>query len=511
MTKRILSLCLTLVLVLNLTPLTARADLYWPAQPEIQADSGILMDSDTGAVLYEKNINQPYYPASITKILTALIVIEQCDLDETVVFSHDAVYNVESGSSNAGLDEGDQLTVRDCLYALLLSSANESANALAEHVSGSREAFAQLMNEKAASLGCTGSHFANPSGLNDENHYTTAHDMALITQAAIHNPVFVEICGSWSYRLPPTKHYPASEFPNGRLITSHHQMLNPNNAAYYPGAFCGKTGYTSLAGNTLVTCAQRNDMTLIAVVLNGHLTHYEDTRTMFNFGFDSFQSLEIRSYETRVQALANNLSIAGMTSLDEISLSVPAGSRITLPKNSSFDEAEASVSYDLDNSAPAGALARIDYTFMDRPVGQAYLCLPAAQLQSRQPAAAAGEEEAKPSAPSPQSSVSEPPSQEPSFSFPFSLKTVAAAALMLLAAGGAAGVILLRRRRRRQEEADHIRRHQRRQERLKDIGYSSSEFDRIMDQYRSSTLSSYSPGSRRRKFHRRSRHFFRRK
>ena len=116
-----------------------------------------------GQFFYGKNMDQPYYPASITKILTALIVLEQCDLNEMVTFSHDDVYNVEAGSSSAGIDEGDVLTVRDCLYALMLASANESANALACHVSGSREAFAQLMNEKARSLGCTGSHFNNPS------------------------------------------------------------------------------------------------------------------------------------------------------------------------------------------------------------------------------------------------------------------------------------------------------------------------------------------------------------
>ena len=165
-----------------LMPLTALAAPEWPSNVSIEADGGILMDADTGTVLYGKNMDQSYYPASITKILTALIVLENCSLDEMVEFSHDDVYNVEAGSSSAGIDEGDILTVRDCLYALMLASANESANALACHVSGSREAFAELMNQKAASLGCTGSHFANPSGLNDENHYTTAHDYGYADQ-----------------------------------------------------------------------------------------------------------------------------------------------------------------------------------------------------------------------------------------------------------------------------------------------------------------------------------------
>ena len=147
--KRFLMLFICLCLCAGLFPMTAAAAPQWPSDVSIQADAGIVMDSDTGTVLYGKNMDQPYYPASITKILTALIVLEQCDLNEMVTFSHDDVYNVEAGSSSAGIDEGDVLTVRDCLYALMLASANESANALACHVSGSREAFAQLMNERA--------------------------------------------------------------------------------------------------------------------------------------------------------------------------------------------------------------------------------------------------------------------------------------------------------------------------------------------------------------------------
>ena len=145
------ALCLAASLALH--PLYVLGAVSWPENVFVQADGGIVIDADTGTVLYGKNIHQQYYPASITKILTALIVLENCDLDEMVTFSHEAVYDVEEGSSSAGIDEGDELTVRDCLYALLLASANESANALAEHVAGSRDAFAQLMNEKAQSLG----------------------------------------------------------------------------------------------------------------------------------------------------------------------------------------------------------------------------------------------------------------------------------------------------------------------------------------------------------------------
>lgn len=351
--------------------MTAAAAPQWPSDVSIQADAGIVMDSDTGTVLYGKNMDQPYYPASITKILTALIVLERCDLNEMVTFSHDDVYNVEAGSSSAGIDEGDVLTVRDCLYALMLASANESANALACHISGSREAFAQLMNEKAQSLGCTGSHFNNPSGLNDENHYTTAHDMALIARAAIQNPEFLTINGTRSYQLAPTK-----RTPEGGYVANHHKMLNKNEAVYYPGAFAGKTGYTSLAGNTLVTCAKKNDMTLIAVVLNGHQSHYSDTKALFDFGFRNFQSLRTVDYETRYKSLENDMTIAGMTSGDSISLELDRGGRVVIPKDADFTDTQSSLTYDLDGSHPQTAIACIRYTYNDRPVGSVYLCSP---------------------------------------------------------------------------------------------------------------------------------------
>ena len=301
-----------------------------------------------------------------------------------VTFSHDDVYNVEAGSSTAGIDEGDVLTVRDCLYALLLASANESANALACHVSGSREAFAELMNEKAASLGCTGSHFANPSGLNDENHYTTAHDMALIAQAAIKNPTFVEISGTRSYQLAPTK-----KNPEGGYVANHHNMIKKNTAVTYPGAFAGKTGYTSLAGNTLVTCAKRDGITLIAVVLNGHQTHYRDTKAMLDFGFSNFQSLKAADHETAYPSLKNDMTIAGMTAKDSISLSLDPNSRVILPKDAVFSDLTPSLSYELDQNAPENAIARISYSYDGHEVGKVYLCTAAPTAANRQARSAA--------------------------------------------------------------------------------------------------------------------------
>lgn len=514
MIKRFFALCLTLIF---LCPITALAAVSWPDNISIQADGGIVMDADTGTVLYGKNIHTAYYPASITKILTALIVLEHCDLDEMVTFSYDAVYNVEEGSSSAGIDEGDQLTVRDCLYALLLASANESANALAEHVAGSREAFAELMNEKAQSLGCEDSHFANPSGLNDENHYTSAYDMALITQAAIQNPTFVEISGSRTYRLYGLKRVSETEFPNGYPIANHQQMCMKNTSVYYPGTFCGKTGYTSLAGNTLVTCAKRDNMTLIAVILNGHQTHYSDTKALFDFGFENFQSLRVADYETTYTSIQNDLLIGGISTGNGISLDLTQTDRITIPKAAAFSDAEAALNYDLPSGAPDSAVAQIQYTYEGRYIGCAYLCRKGSAAASEPAGAALAAEESQidesplqetsaESQPEGGNETSSPPNVEHRDSaLNIRIPTQAAALLgaLISLAIISAIVLTLRSRRQEQRESEQIRRHQRHRERMDDRSYSSSEFGRIMEQYRSGTTTTYTKRpsrSKRRRF-----------
>lgn len=557
--KRFLMLLICISLSTGLLPMTALAAPEWPSDVSIQADAGIIMDSDTGTVLYGKNMDQPYYPASITKILTALIVLERCDLNEMVTFSHDDVYNVEAGSSSAGIDEGDVLTVRDCLYALMLASANESANALACHISGSREAFAQLMNEKAKSLGCTGSHFNNPSGLNDENHYTTAHDMALIARAAIQNPEFLTINGTRSYQLAPTK-----RTPDGGYVANHHKMLNKNEAVYYPGAFAGKTGYTSLAGNTLVTCAKKNDMTLIAVVLNGHQSHYSDTKALFDFGFRNFQSLRTVDYETRYKSLENDMTIAGMTSGDSISLELDRNGRVVIPKDADFADARSSLTYDLDSSHPQTAIACIRYTYNDRPVGSVYLCSPGlagstVSLASQDGTGVLGYAKAAdgsggaadPSDPTGPGDASDPlsgqdipepaghtgaaspdggsdgqasslpaGSEAPAQRQDITSKEGTAASiripantLAILGIAFSLAVIIaivaaVKIHVRKKEEADLYLRRQRRLERLEDMGFSSSDFDQLVAKRRppSSGLGEKGKGSRRR---RRKKSFFR--
>lgn len=522
--KRLFSLFLCLCLSIGVFTIRALAAPEWPSDVSIQADGGIVMDADTGTVLYGKNMDQQYYPASITKILTALIVLERCDLDEMVSFSHDDVYNVEAGSSSAGIDEGDVLTVRDCLYALMLASANESANALACHVSGSREEFAKLMNEKAASLGCTGSHFANPSGLNDENHYTTAHDMALIAREAIKNPEFLAINGTRSYKLAPTK-----RTPEGGYVANHHKMLNKNESVYYPGAFAGKTGYTSLAGNTLVTCAKKDGMTLIAVVLNGHQSHYSDTKAMFDFAFRNFQSLKAVDYETQYRSVENDMTIAGMTARDSISLELDKNGRVVIPKSGDFADVKSTLTYDLDSQSPSDAVACIRYTYNERTVGFVYLCSAGIRSDARtatpadaggiggpvdgthtpsqdgagnpSPAANPASRDQTPAAPTRQD-ITTKEGTASSIRIPANTLTILGIVFSLCVIIAIVAAVKIHVKRK--EEADLLLRRQRRLERLEDIGYSSSEFDRLLAERRVS-----SPSTRKTRRSRRKKSIFR--
>ncbi len=242
----------------------------------------MLLDAATGQVLYGKNQDQQFYPASITKVMTALVVLERCNLNDIVTFSETATTNLESGAVSLGISAGDQLTVEQCLYGLLLKSANEIGNGLAEHVAGSVEAFADLMNAKARELGCRNTHFVNSHGLNDENHKTTPYDMALIMRAALQNETFRKIDTTRTYEFPATKKAAA------RTITMGHKMMYPSDSRYYEGIIGGKTGYTSKAGNTLVTGAERNGVRLIAVVMKASGTHYTDTKALLDYGFANY-------------------------------------------------------------------------------------------------------------------------------------------------------------------------------------------------------------------------------
>ena len=264
------------------------------AAPGVVAEGAILMDIDTGVIFYEKNIHERYYPASITKLLTCLVAAENSELTDVVTFSHQAVFGMEKGSSHIGIDEGEQLSMKDCYYAALLASANEVSSGMAEHVGGSVEGFAEMMNEKVKELGGSDSHFVNANGLHDDNHYTSAYDMALIGQAFARNDMLLEISGTPYYHIDitPTQ-------PDDIHLRHHHRMLpgcQLSRARPYEYMIGGKNGFTSVARTTLVTFAKKDGHRLVCVLLkdeNPH--HYSDTLALFEYGFACYENPALRA------------------------------------------------------------------------------------------------------------------------------------------------------------------------------------------------------------------------
>ncbi len=247
------------------------------AKPSISAGAAILYDASTKQVLFEKNSTQAMYPASTTKLLTALIAAEKLDMNDTLTFSQTAAENLESGAVTAGMKTGDTMKVEDAMYAMLLRSACEVANGLGEKVSGSQSAFAELMNQRAKELGCTGSSFVNASGLNSDSHYTTAADMALITAAALDNAEIRKIVQTGSYTLPATSSRSA-------LTIKTTNKMAAGGTESYAGYVGGKTGYTSKAGSCLTGEVEYNGHKLIAVVFKDNNNQYKDSKALFDYG-----------------------------------------------------------------------------------------------------------------------------------------------------------------------------------------------------------------------------------
>ncbi len=250
----------------------------------LNSRAAILIDANTGVVIYEKNAHEKLYPASITKVLTGYIACSEGNLDDTLTVSQTAIDGMGIGGSSIGLVAGEQINFRDGMYGVMLASANEVCMAIAEHMSGSADAFAEKMNEVAASIGCTESHFANPHGFHDDNHYTTCYDMALITKQAITNDDFSQIWGTTSYQIPETNLNVA------RYLSHRDQMLLHTSEYYYPDLLGGKTGFTDEAGNTLVSYAERDGASLIAVVMkaNGSDNTYKDSTALLEYGFSLY-------------------------------------------------------------------------------------------------------------------------------------------------------------------------------------------------------------------------------
>lgn len=257
----------------------------WPQAADIASDTGILMDADTGTVLFDKGGDQQRYPASITKIMTLLVAVENSSMDEQVTFTETGVRNVTADSSNINSKVGEVMTMQDCLHALMIISANDAAAQIAEHVGGTEQNFIDMMNQRAAEIGCTNTHFTNSSGLPDENHYSSAKDMALIFREGLKNEAFRSVIGDVDYTIQPT-----NLTAEPRVMHTHHPMFAPESDIYYQGCIGGKTGFTNLAAHTLVTAVEQNGTTYIAVVMHGVelSTCCLDSKALFDYGFQNF-------------------------------------------------------------------------------------------------------------------------------------------------------------------------------------------------------------------------------
>lgn len=332
----------------------------WPTGPIVSAESAILMEINTGTILYEKNIHEHQYPASTTKILTTLIAAEQSSLSEVVNFSYDAVFDTPRDSNHIAMNPGDTLTMEQCLNAILIRSANEVSYAVAEHIGETREGFTRMMNDRAKELGCVDSNFVNPNGLPDDNHYTSAYDLAMIGRAFFANEMLCRITTT-----------PKLVIPKGEedLIEWNQMHLLPGHEYAYQYLVGCKTGYTNAARSSLVSCAEKDGLKLICVVLNDEAPYqYEDTIALFNYGFSNFDEINISETETKYN-IGNTGSLYSDNDVfgnSQPILSLNKEDCIILPKTANFEDTVSTISYETEH---AGQAALIHYTYQGVPIG----------------------------------------------------------------------------------------------------------------------------------------------
>ena len=257
----------------------------------VNAKASIIVEENSEKIVYEDNSNIQNYPASVTKILTAILTLENCQLTDTVTVSKTAISNIPLGYVIAPLFVGEQMSVEDLLYALMLKSANDAAYVLAEHVGGSVEGFSDMMNKKAEELGCKNSHFVNPNGIHNSNHYTTAYDMYLIAKYAMKNEKFVKIVSTYQHTLSATNKYSK----NDRIMKNTNNFVNPNSRYYDENVKGIKTGTTLQAGNCLITNTSKNGFDVFTVVLGAKTAEskFSETKNMMNYFFDNYEYTQI--------------------------------------------------------------------------------------------------------------------------------------------------------------------------------------------------------------------------
>ncbi len=347
----------------NAMPTQTDSYTNWPEGPGTYGEAAIVMEAGTGAILYAKNIETHLYPASITKVLTALVALENGKLTDTVSITRDCVSFLEPGDAWVGLKEGNEITLEDAMYAMLLASGNEAAYAIAESVGVNAghdyNWFIEQMNAKCKEIGAENSNFLNSNGLHDDNHYTCAKDMALIGSELFKYPEFLEIESNRSYTIEET------EYVEAHPIQQNHKMLYPQNSNYYEYAVAGKTGYTDQALSTLITMADNGQMQLVCVVLHTYGRNvYPDTRNLFEYGFNNFAKVNVVEHETSKD-------------IKEI-LTDESGGYVVLPSGVEFSALNMEIVPDEGDSESATLI----YTYEGNKVGQARAVLTDDYLKS---------------------------------------------------------------------------------------------------------------------------------
>ena len=344
----------------NLTKSSSKVDVPDPTFP-IYSEGAVLMDSLTGKVLYGKNENKKLYPASTTKILTAIIAIENCKPNDKLTASYEAVMSIPSGYSNAAIQPGEALEFQDLLDMFLIHSANEIGNIFAEHISGSIENFATLMNKKAVEIGCKNTHFTNPSGIHDTEHYTTAYDMALIARYCMKNETFRNTVAKVTCTVEATDKY------EERFFRTTNDLIDPKSKYYYEYATGGKTGFTSQAKNCLIGTAYKDGLELVTVALgaeaasDGRSGRYVDTLNLFEYGFKNYK---IKKITTQNSILKEIVVENGTKETQNLSLLVKEDLTALMPSNLTISDLDYSIKLNDTISAPISkddVLGKITY------------------------------------------------------------------------------------------------------------------------------------------------------
>lgn len=387
--RRFFTVLITTVILLGAFPAAARGDdndaLNLPDFPALVSRNIVLMDADSGEVLFGSNADLKCSPASTTKLMTGLLTVENCALTDKVTFSQNAVNSIEYGDANASISAGEELTVEQALYCLILRSANEVSYGLAEHVSGTLSAFAAMMNNRAQELGASGTHFSNASGLTDEFHYTTPYDMALIARACFNNKTLMRVISYCDlYTIGPTN---KSNFT--RYYRHRYQML-PGGDYAYQYSCGGKTGYTKAAGNCLVSFAQKDDLRLICVVMNStDEGRYTDTVALFDYYFNNYHKIYLEDYENGINSgSVDILELTGkIGSTADISIGFKNGVYLLVPNNVHMSQLTGIVTYS-DNAAYSGeenGFACISYFYHNINVGSATVFISASESSGLPP------------------------------------------------------------------------------------------------------------------------------